>query len=88
MRWASTVTPTRTPSPCPQNRKRPSLLRCIDLITELSGQRPRGYVAPWWEFSHVTNELLLKHGIKYDHSLMHRDFECYYVRGRRPLDQD
>ena len=56
------------------------LLRCIDLITEISGQRPRGYVAPWWEFSHVTNELLLKHGIKYDHSLMHRDFECYYVR--------
>ena len=28
----------------------------------------------------MTNELLLKHGIKYDHSLMHRDFECYYVR--------
>ena len=56
------------------------LLRCIDLITILSGKRPTGYVAPWWEFSHVTNELLLKHGIKYDHSLMHRDFECYYVR--------
>ena len=56
------------------------LLRCIDLITSLSGKRPTGYVAPWWEFSHVTNELLLKHGIKYDHSLMHRDFECYYVR--------
>jgi len=56
------------------------LLRCIDLITNLSGKRPTGYVAPWWEFSHVTNELLLKHGIKYDHSLMHRDFECYYVR--------
>ena len=56
------------------------LLRCIDLITSLSGKRPMGYVAPWWEFSHVTNDLLLKHGIKYDHSLMHRDFECYYVR--------
>ena len=56
------------------------LLRCIDLITVLSGKRPTGYVAPWWEFSHVTNDLLLKHGIKYDHSLMHRDFECYYVR--------
>ena len=52
------------------------LLRCIDLITEVSGQRPRGYVAPWWEFSHVTNELLLKHGIKYDHSLMHRDLSA------------
>ena len=56
------------------------LLKCIELITRVSGRRPTGYVAPWWEFSHVTNELLLKHGIKYDHSLMHRDFECYYVR--------
>jgi hypothetical protein len=28
----------------------------------------------------VTNELLLKHGIKYDHSLMHKDFHPYYVR--------
>ncbi len=56
------------------------LIRCIDLITRLCGSRPTGYVAPWWEFSHVTNELLLKHGIKYDHSLMHKDFECYYVR--------
>ena len=56
------------------------LTRCIDLLTGLSGKAPTGYVAPWWEFSHVTNELLLKHGIKYDHSLMHRDFECYYVR--------
>ena len=56
------------------------LARCIDLITKAWGSRPTGYVAPWWEFSHVTAELLLKHGIKYDNSLMHRDFECYYVR--------
>jgi peptidoglycan/xylan/chitin deacetylase (PgdA/CDA1 family) len=56
------------------------LVRCIDLVAGLAGKRPNGYVAPWWEFSHVTNELLLKHGIKYDHSLMHKDFECYYVR--------
>ncbi len=56
------------------------LLRCIDLITEASGKRPTGYVAPWWEFSPVTHELLLEQGIKYDHSLMHRDFEPYYVR--------
>ena len=56
------------------------LLKCIDLIEGVCGRRPTGYVAPWWEFSNVTNELLLKHGIKYDHSLMHRDFEPYYVR--------
>ncbi len=53
---------------------------CIDLVTRLSGQRPTGYVAPWWEFSPVTNELLLKKGIKYDHSLMHNDHHPYYVR--------
>jgi peptidoglycan/xylan/chitin deacetylase (PgdA/CDA1 family) len=56
------------------------LLKCIDLIEKVSGKRPTGYVAPWWEFSNVTNELLLKHGIKYDHSLMHNDFHPYYVR--------
>jgi peptidoglycan-N-acetylglucosamine deacetylase len=53
---------------------------CIGLITKLTGKPPNGYVAPWWEFSNVTNELLLKKGIKYDHSLMHHDFQPYYVR--------
>src|SRR6202162_911240 len=54
--------------------------KCIDLVTKLSGKRPTGYVAPWWEFSTVTNELLLERGIKYDHSLMHHDHQPYYVR--------
>lgn len=54
--------------------------KCIELIERLSGRRPTGYVAPWWEFSTVTNELLLKKGIKYDHSLMNNDFQPFYVR--------
>ena len=54
--------------------------RSIELIENVSGRRPTGYVAPWWEFSSVTNEILLERGIKYDHSLMHNDFEPYYVR--------
>ena len=54
--------------------------RCIELITQVTGRRPTGYVAPWWEFSSVTNELLLERGIKYDHSLMHNDFHPYRVR--------
>jgi peptidoglycan/xylan/chitin deacetylase (PgdA/CDA1 family) len=56
------------------------LTHCIDLVEKASGRRPTGYVAPWWEFSPVTNELLLENGIKYDHSLMHRDFTPYYIR--------
>lgn len=56
------------------------LLKSISLAEQFTGRRPTGYVAPWWEFSRVTNSLLLKHGIKYDHSLMHDDFHPYYVR--------
>ena len=54
--------------------------KCIELIERLCGRRPTGYVAPWWEFSPVTNELLLKKVIKYDHSLMNNDFHPFYVR--------
>ncbi|QFT84312.1 Peptidoglycan deacetylase [Halomonas sp. THAF12] len=63
-----------------REQERDVLDRSIELVTELSGKRPTGYVAPWWEFSPVTNELLLERGIKYDHSLMHNDFHPYYVR--------
>ncbi|MDH6147602.1 MULTISPECIES: polysaccharide deacetylase family protein [Paraburkholderia] len=54
--------------------------KSIELITRLSGRKPTGYVAPWWEFSNVTNELLIERGIVYDHSLMHHDFQPYRVR--------
>ncbi|MDN8617306.1 polysaccharide deacetylase family protein [Variovorax ginsengisoli] len=54
--------------------------KSIELVTRLTGKPPTGYVAPWWEFSPVSNELLVKKGIKYDHSLMHHDFHPYYVR--------
>jgi peptidoglycan/xylan/chitin deacetylase (PgdA/CDA1 family) len=54
--------------------------RSIELIERVTSRRPTGYVAPWWEFSTVTNELLLERGIKYDHSLMHDDFTPYRVR--------
>lgn len=53
---------------------------CTDLIERRSGRKPVGYVAPWWEFSPVTNEILLERGFLYDHSLMHNDFTPYYVR--------
>jgi peptidoglycan/xylan/chitin deacetylase (PgdA/CDA1 family) len=54
--------------------------KSIELVTRLAGKRPSGYVAPWWEFSNVTNELLIERGIVYDHSLMHHDFQPYRVR--------
>ncbi len=54
--------------------------KSIELIEARTGSKPLGYVAPWWEFSPVTNEILLDRGFLYDHSLMHRDHEPYYVR--------
>jgi peptidoglycan/xylan/chitin deacetylase (PgdA/CDA1 family) len=54
--------------------------RSIELIVGLTGTAPRGYVAPWWEFSTKTAELLVKKGLLYDHSLMHNDFHPYYAR--------
>jgi peptidoglycan/xylan/chitin deacetylase (PgdA/CDA1 family) len=53
---------------------------CVELLTKRSGRAPTGYVAPWWEFSAITSDLLLNRGIRYDHSLMHHDCQPYYVR--------
>lgn len=54
--------------------------RSLEALERVCGVRPRGYVAPWWELSRTTNELLLSNGVKYDNSLMHDDHHPYYVR--------
>ncbi len=56
------------------------LAYCVDLIERVSGQKPRGYVAPWWEMSNSTAALLLKYGFKYDHSQGYRDFQPFYAK--------
>jgi peptidoglycan/xylan/chitin deacetylase (PgdA/CDA1 family) len=56
------------------------LERAIELIEAVSGRRPRGYVAPWWEMSSATAALLLKHGFTYDHSQGYNDFTPFYAR--------
>ncbi|MFC2012717.1 polysaccharide deacetylase [Chloroflexota bacterium] len=56
------------------------LVRSIDVIKDFTGKEPVGYRSPGWEFTPVTADLLIKYGILYDSSLMHRDFEAYYVR--------
>ncbi len=56
------------------------LTKCIDVIQRISGKKPRGYVAPWWEMSAVTADLLLKHGFRYDHSQGYNDFLPFYAR--------
>jgi len=54
--------------------------RSIELIEALSGRRPRGYVAPWWEMSGRTAQLLMANGFSYDHSQNYDDFVPFYAR--------
>jgi peptidoglycan/xylan/chitin deacetylase (PgdA/CDA1 family) len=61
-------------------QERDVLEKCIGLVEDLTGKTPVGNVAPWWEPSSTTNELLLEYGYKYDHSLQHNDFTPYYAR--------
>lgn len=56
------------------------LERSIELIVAASGSAPRGYVAPWWEMSANTIELLLANGFTYDHSQSYHDFLPHYAR--------
>ena len=56
------------------------LAKSVELIEKVSGKKPRGYVAPWWEMSAVTAELLQKYGFTYDHSQGYNDFTPFYSR--------
>jgi peptidoglycan/xylan/chitin deacetylase (PgdA/CDA1 family) len=56
------------------------LAKSIELVTELAGERPRGFVAPWWELGPNTVALLLANGIIYDHSRADNDFHPFYAR--------
>ncbi|MGB5853640.1 MAG: polysaccharide deacetylase [Oceanisphaera sp.] len=50
-----------------------SLCKGIEIIEQYTGQRPRGFRAPLYNYSHRTTDLLIKHGFTYDASLMGDD---------------
>ena len=54
--------------------------RTFEVIKTMSGKAPIGYMAPWWELSPNTVELLLARGMKYDSSMMEDDYHPYYLR--------
>ncbi len=54
--------------------------KSVELIHSLTGRPPAGYVAPWWEMSENTIDLLVESGFVYDHSQSYRDFEVHYAR--------
>jgi peptidoglycan-N-acetylglucosamine deacetylase len=62
-------------NPVPQNRDEQAMWmdRCIEVIQRMTGQKPRGWRAPLYNFSNHSAELLVERGFRYDASLMGDD---------------
>ncbi|MDP9245723.1 MAG: polysaccharide deacetylase [Chloroflexota bacterium] len=65
-----------------------ALTRGSDRIRRITGEDPRGYRAPGWDFSEHTIELLVGQGFAYDSSLMGADFHPYFVRRGDVAERD
>lgn len=63
-----------------QQQEADVLAKCIELVTDVTGAAPRGYVAPWWEMSAHTAALLVDNGFSYDNSQSYHDFLPFYAR--------
>jgi len=57
-----------------------ALVRANEQIRKLTGQGARGYRSPSWDLSAHSVELLIKHGFRYDSSMMGNDYTPYRVR--------
>jgi peptidoglycan/xylan/chitin deacetylase (PgdA/CDA1 family) len=55
--------------------------RCIGIIERHTGQRPRGYRAPWFELNPWTPALLARHGLDYCASAMGDDVPYFHENG-------
>ncbi|KAK0270148.1 hypothetical protein LTR35_014396 [Friedmanniomyces endolithicus] len=55
------------------------LLKCIQLVKELTGKKPRGYRAPLYQASERTVALLQKHDFLWDSSFTHYDSTPYLL---------
>jgi len=57
------------------------LLRSIEILTRLTGTRPAGFRAPWFEINPWTPALLQKHDIRYCASEMGDDVPYFHKNG-------
>jgi peptidoglycan/xylan/chitin deacetylase (PgdA/CDA1 family) len=70
----------RLPVTMERTEEEEEIARGNESIKRISGRTARGYRSPAWDLSPNSIDLLLKHGIKYDSSLMGHDYDCYYAR--------
>jgi len=70
----------RPPATVERAEEEEEIVRGNEAIKKISGRTARGYRSPSWDLSPHTIELLLKHGMQYDSSLMGDDYDCYFAR--------
>ncbi|MBM3643918.1 MAG: polysaccharide deacetylase [Alphaproteobacteria bacterium] len=70
----------RLPVGLSREEEEEEIVRGNESIKRVSGRTARGYRSPAWDLSPHSIELLLKHGIRYDSSMMGHDYDCYYAR--------
>jgi len=70
----------RLPVTMSRDEEEEEIARGNDSIKRISGRTARGYRSPAWDLSPNSIELLLKHGIQYDSSMMGHDYDCYMAR--------
>jgi peptidoglycan-N-acetylglucosamine deacetylase len=64
----------------PRDEEREILERCAAAVERVSGERPRGWRAPYWSLGASSLELITATGFVYDSSLMADDYALYRVR--------
>lgn len=64
-----------------EDREEEILLRSIEILTRLTGARPLGFRAPWFEINSWTPALLRKHDIQYCASEMGDDVPYFHDNG-------
>lgn len=57
------------------------LVRCLGVLERLTGRRPAGFRAPWFETNRWTVELLHRHGVRYSASEMGDDVPYAHPNG-------
>lgn len=60
-------------------QERDVLVKCIKIVEELTGKKPRGYRAPLYQLQERTISLLQEHDFLWDSSLSHFDSVPYFL---------
>ncbi|EPS25713.1 putative peptidoglycan N-acetylglucosamine deacetylase [Penicillium oxalicum 114-2] len=66
-------------------QERDVIAKCVQLATDLTGKKPRGWRAPLYLLREHTVKVLEEHGFLYDTSLTHHDSALYFLPQLPPI---